>query len=519
MDAPAEAKPEVAAAERSSRRGALTLMGGTLASRVTGLVRNSLLAQLFPTAAVDAFVTAFRVPNLFRELLAEGALINSFVPVYKRLEPAEARRLAGAALSLLLLVNGLLMAGAYLAAPALARLLIADAGHVDVELTTRLIRVVFPFLAAISLSALAMGLLNAEERFAAPAWAPVAMNVVTAGLMAAFPGQAVTLALAHALGGAVQLAVQLPALARAGLLPRPRVPWHPALTGVAVLMVPFAVTTSGRQVVNVVASNVVTGIDAGAQGAFYLADLFLSLGLGLFGTSPALAYYSRLSAHAAKGDDAAFGASLAEGLRLIAFLAAPAGAAVAALAPQAVDVVYNWRSLFGQPMDEALRAYTVQATAPLGLAVFPLAAHALLVRTFYVRGRVRPPIVIALASLTLQAVLYHVLAGPFGVAGVAAAVAAAAWVQLALTAGAVARAEGIDVAAVAGHALRSLAGAALAAGAARLVVLALPAPPAWTGSLLELLAAAAAFVAAYAGAAALLGLPELAVVRRRLRRG
>src|SRR5690606_41463675 len=102
---------------------------------------------------------------------------------------------------------------------------------------------------------------------------------------------------------------------------------------------------SGRQVVNVVASNVVTGIDAGAQGAFYLADLFLSLCLGLFGTSPALAYYSRLSAHAARGDDASFAPSLAEGARLIAFLAAPAGAALAVLAPQDVDVVYGWRSL------------------------------------------------------------------------------------------------------------------------------------------------------------------------------
>ncbi|HLU83417.1 MAG TPA: lipid II flippase MurJ, partial [Trueperaceae bacterium] len=139
----------------SSRRGALTLMGGTLASRVTGLVRNSLLAQFFPTAVLDAFVTAFKVPNLFRELLAEGALTNSFVPVYKRLSAEESRRLAGALLSLLLVVNGLLLVLAYVSAPLVARLLIADAGNVDVELTTRLIRIVFPFLPAISFSALA----------------------------------------------------------------------------------------------------------------------------------------------------------------------------------------------------------------------------------------------------------------------------------------------------------------------------------------------------------------------------
>src|SRR5690606_38878501 len=251
VDAPGEAKPQSAPAAPSSRRGALTLMGGTLASRVTGLVRNSLLAQFFPTAVVDAFVTAFKVPNLFRELLAEGALVSSFVPVYKRLDAAEARRLSGAILSLLFLVNGALMLAAYALAPFLAGLLIADAGHVDLELTTRLIRIVFPFLPAISLSALAMGLLNAEERFLAPAWAPVALNVVTAALMAIFPGQATMLAVAHVLGGLAQLLVQVPALARAGLLPRPHIPWHSALAGVALLMVPFAVTTSGRQVVNV----------------------------------------------------------------------------------------------------------------------------------------------------------------------------------------------------------------------------------------------------------------------------
>ncbi len=516
VDAPGEAKPHSAPAAASSRRGALTLMGGTLASRVTGLIRNSLLAQFFPTAVVDAFVTAFKVPNLFRELLAEGALVSSFIPVYKRLEPAEARRLTGAVLSLLFILNGLLMLAAYLLAPLLARLLIADAGHVDQELTTRLIRIVFPFLPAISLSALAMGLLNAEERFAAPAWAPVALNVVTAALMVAFPGQAVMLAVAHVLGGVAQLVVQLPALARAGLMPRPRLPWHSALAGVALLMVPFAVTTSGRQVVNVVASNVVTGIDAGAQGAFYLADLYLSLGLGLFGISPALAYYSRLSAHAGR-DEERFGPTLTEGVRLITFLAVPAGVGVFVFAPQLVDVLYNWRSLFGAPLAVELSAYTTQATAPLGLAVFPLAAHALLVRTFYVRSRVGPPIGIALTGLTLQGVLYWVLAGPFGITGVAAAVAVAAWVQVVLAAVFVARRESFSLVSFARHSAAAWLAAAVAGAVGYLLVRLVGATATWTASLLELLVGGVAFAAAYVVVAALLGLPEVRGAWRRLR--
>src|SRR5690625_6817925 len=121
--------------ERSANRGALILMGGTLGSRLTGLLRNSLLTQLFSGGVSDAFVTAFKVPNLFRELLAEGALTNSFVPVYKRLTREEGRVLSGALLSLLVILNGVLLLAAYAAAPWIANVLIANVGNVDVELT------------------------------------------------------------------------------------------------------------------------------------------------------------------------------------------------------------------------------------------------------------------------------------------------------------------------------------------------------------------------------------------------
>lgn len=507
----------VSSPARSTRRGALTLMIGTLASRVTGLVRNSLLAQFFPTAVIDAFVTAFKVPNLFRELLAEGALTNSFIPVYKRLAPADARRLSGALLALLTLANGLLMAGAFLAAPLLARLLISDAGNVDLELTTRLIRVVFPFLPAISFSALAMGILNAEERFLAPAWAPVALNVVTVTLMALFPGQAVMLALAHVAGGAAQLVVQVPALLRNGLLPRPRSWWHPAMGEVLLLMVPFTFTAGGRQVLNVVASNVITGIDTGAQGAFYLADLFLSLLLGLFSISPALAYYSRLAHHAAH-DEAGFVPTLSEGLRFITFLTVPAGLALTLLAAPAVDAVYNWRSLFGAPMDAGLRAFTVAATLPLGLAVFPLGAFNLLIRSFYVRRLVRTPVLLVIGSLTLQGALYVLLSGPLGIAGVSWATAIAAWAQLLVTALLVSRRERFGLRRWARQGLRVWLAAATAYLLAWLALWLLPLPPGWFGQIGRLAVGGGVIVLAYLGLGAALGLPELGALGRLFRR-
>jgi len=492
-------------------------MVGTLASRVTGLLKNSLLAQYFPTAVIDAFVTAFKVPNLFRELLAEGALTNSFIPVYKRLDRDDARRMAGALLALLLVVNGLLLIGAYLGAPLVARLLISGAGNVDLELTTRLVRVVFPFLTAISLSALAMGILNAEERFLAPAWAPVALNLVTVALMAAFPGHAVMLAAAHVLGGAAQLALQLPALARAGLLPRWGALWHPALGSVLLLMVPFAFTAGGRQVLNVVASNIITAIDAGAQGAFYLADLFLSLALGLFSISPALAYYSRLSDHAVREPEA-FAPTLAEGLRFITFLTVPAGAALALLAAPAVDVVYNWRSLLGAPMDPQLRAFTIAATMPLGFAVFPIGAFNLLVRTFYVRRLVRTPVMLVLTFLSVQGLLYWLLSQAWGIAGVAWATAAAAWLQLAVAALLVARRERFGLRAWVGGALRVAVAAAVAALAAALLLALLPPFAHWWGQLTRLAVGGAVMTVGFALAGAALRLPELGALAARLRR-
>lgn len=492
-------------------------MVGTLASRVTGLLKNSLLAQYFPTAVIDAFVTAFKVPNLFRELLAEGALTNSFIPVYKRLDRDDARRMAGALLALLLIVNGLLLIGAYLGAPLVARLLISGAGNVDLELTTRLVRVVFPFLTAISLSALAMGILNAEERFLAPAWAPVALNVVTVALMAAFPGHAVMLAAAHVLGGAAQLTLQLPALARAGLLPRWGALWHPALGSVLLLMVPFAFTAGGRQVLNVVASNIITAIDAGAQGAFYLADLFLSLALGLFSISPALAYYSRLSDHAVREPEA-FAPTLAEGLRFITFLTVPAGAALALLAAPAVDVVYNWRSLLGAPMDPQLRAFTIAATMPLGFAVFPIGAFNLLVRTFYVRRLVRTPVLLVLTFLSVQGLLYWLLSQAWGIAGVAWATAAAAWLQLAVAALLVARRERFGLRAWVGGALRVAVAAAVAALAAALLLALLPPFAHWWGQLTRLAVGGAVMTVGFALAGAALRLPELGALAARLRR-
>ena len=277
-------------------RGALVFMGGTLGSRASGLLREVLLVALFPVRASDACRIAWAVPNLFRELLAEGALTNAFVPVVQRLRGDDRRAFAGAMLAALALVNALLLALALVSAPWIVDLLLAADANVDRDLAVRLLRLTFPVLGAISMAALAMGVLQAEERFAAPAWAPVALNAAAIAAMLAFPGAPEALALGVVAGGVLQALVQWPAMARAGLTPRWRW-WHAAMPAALALLGPFAFTTGARQVLNVVAQRMVSNealFPAGAVTGYALASMLFALALGLGAISPAVAFFARL---------------------------------------------------------------------------------------------------------------------------------------------------------------------------------------------------------------------------------
>lgn len=499
---------------RSGTRGAVTLMFGTLGSRVTGLFRNALFVQLFDARVTDAFNVALKVPNLFRELLAEGALTNSFVPVYKALPPEEARRLGGALLSLLLVVNALLVLLAVWAAPWIVDVLLARGTYVDVRLTVTLTRAVFPFLAAISFSALAMGILNAEERFFAPAWAPVALNLVTALLMVLYPGQALMLAVAFVLGGVAQLLVQLPALLRAGLLPPLGVWWHPQLGSVLLLMVPFTFTTGARQVLNVVATNLLSTLRVGSVTAFENANLFLSLALGLFSISPALAFYSRLASDAVLEPEQ-FARTLLTGLRLITFLCVPAGLILALLAEPAVQSVLNWLSAVpgSAGMEPQVVALSVAALWPLGLAVFPIGVSNLLLRAFYVRRSVRAPVMVSVVFISLNALLYYLLAPVYGIQGLSWATVIVAWAQFLTLTFYVWRRERFDLRAFGLHALRVWLAAGSSAGLVGLMLARFPPPTDWWDFLWRALFGVGGTLALYLAFCVRLGLPEVARLR------
>jgi putative peptidoglycan lipid II flippase len=440
-------------------------MGGTLASRVSGLLREVLLVALFPVRASDAFRLAWTVPNLFRELLAEGALTNAFIPVYQGLRGDARRSFAGAMAAVLALANAALVAAALLAAPAIVDLLLADGANVDRDLAVLLLRITFPTLAAISLAALAMGVLNAEERFLAPAWAPVALNVVAIAVMLAFPAQAVALAWGVTLGGVAQAAVQWPAMARARLLPRLDGLWHAAMPAALALMAPFAFTTGARQVLNVVAQRIVSDarlFPPGAVTAYALSAMLFSLALGLFAISPAVAFFSRLGNVAGEGGGA-FRETLAGGVRFIVLLTVPAGLALFAFAEASVGVVFGLlRPAAGQDVAIAL---AVEALAPLGIALAPVGLVNFLLRPFFVRRRVVAPVALSVAFTLATAGLFVVLAPRYGIAGLSWATAAAMTLQAVVLLLWHRRSEGLALRPLAVHAF----GVALAAGVAVLV--------------------------------------------------
>ena len=505
-------------AKPNSRRAALTLMIGTLASRITGLLRTALLLQIFSPALTDAFFVAWRIPNLFRELLAEGALTNSFVPVYRQVRAAESRQFVGALLIWLSVVNALLIAVALWAAPWLVHVLVAEGSSVDVALAIQLTRIIFPVLAAISLSALAMGILNAEERFFAPAWAPVALNLSVIAALLLFPDNVHYLAAGVVAGGVMQLLVQLPWLWRHGLLPRFGRLWHPALASVLLLMAPFTFTTGARQFLNVVANYLLSLMPSGSITAYENANLILSLALGLFSVSPALAFYSRLSANAAEEPER-FADTLLSGLRFISFLTAPVGLLLVLLAEPSVNLIWNWRTAAGQAQT---LDFTMQAVAPLGWVIFPLGLNNLLLRPFYIRKRVRPPIIISLCFISLNAYLYYTFAPRYGIAALSWTTVAVNWLQCLLLLYWLRRDEGLALAAFAGYAFKVWLAAALAV---TLAWRALERLEPWlasygrqAASMLELSIAGGITALVYALTATALGLPELRMVLARFRR-
>lgn len=380
----------------------------TLSSRIAGLARESLFGALFGVhPAADAFVIAFRIPNLLRDLFAEGALSSAFVPTFSKVR---AERGDGAAISLARTVVGTLVA----ATGALALIGIALSGPiVDAiaggaseavrAMAVPLTRIMFPFLPLVALAAVFMGVLNSNRRYLVPAYAPVAFNAVAivggvillrAGLHAeaAVTGWAVCVLL----GGFAQAAVQWPAVRAAGLRGAPRVDARfrdPDLRTVVRRMGPSAISLAGTQLMIVVTTALAAGQAGWVAGMNYGFRL-IHLPIGLVGVALGTVSLAAASRAFASGDAAAVDDVIRRGLRLNLFLALPAAIGLCVLAEPVVRLVYERGAFDARATDlavDAVRAYGLGIVFYAGIKVAAAAFHA--------RGDMRKPMTASLVGI------------------------------------------------------------------------------------------------------------------------
>ncbi|GAA5513251.1 lipid II flippase MurJ [Deinococcus carri] len=507
--------PQAPAARKSLRANTLIVMAGTLGSRLSGIVRQQIM-NLFGNTLLDAFLVAVRIPNLLRELLAEGALVNSFIPVYKTLDETGRRQLASAFSGVLIAVNLLLMAVGILAAPFIVDLLLAGSPNVDRALAVYMTQLVMPFLMLISLSSVAMGLLNADEHFRESSFAPVAFNLASIAVLLLLPDTATWLAFGWLAGGVAQLLVQLPALRRFGLLPTPALVRHPALGRVLRQMAPFTLTAGARQILNIYVTRLLSNgqlFQAGTQGGYSNAETLFTMVNGLFVVSPALALFPRFSQYAAEKNWPEFRALTVQALRTTTFLAAPMSALLVALAPYAISIV-NLRPNFDVPRFQA----GTGILTGWALALVPWAVVTILLRTFYARERTREAVTVSAVGFVLEVGLYQVLVPRFGLLGFGLSTTLSGLVIAGILALLYRRALGFPGRAVLGHLARVVPLAAAAGVVAWLISRFMPAPGFIVPGVLGLTVAGGVGLVVYLAGALALRLPEVAGVLRRLRR-
>ncbi len=373
----------------------------TLLSRLLGLVRETLFAALLGAGFYsDAFRIAFRIPNLLRDLFAEGALSAAFVPTYARTARQggqhEAFRLANRVLSLLAVVLAVLVLLAIVFADPLVALLAPGFEKVPgkVELTVQLTRVMMPFLPLVSFAAVAMGMLNAEERFTMPALAPALFNVVAIVCAMVLwwlglpPGQvALGWAIGTLLGGLAQFLVQVPSLWRAGWRPRPAwAPRDPGLVDMARLMAPATVGLGAVQV-NIFVNSIFASQRAGAVSWLDYAFRLLYLPIGLFGVALGTIATAGLARRAAAGDMDGLRLTLRQSLSMLAYLTLPATVGLMVLGEPIVRLLYERRAF--------LPADTPPTAAALFLYSFGLVGYTgvkVIAPAFYALGRTRVPL-------------------------------------------------------------------------------------------------------------------------------
>ncbi|MBN2336908.1 MAG: murein biosynthesis integral membrane protein MurJ [Acidobacteria bacterium] len=518
--------------QAGSGRNALLVGSGILSSRIVGLIRERIFAHYFGnSAAADAFKAALKIPNILQNLFGEGALSSSFIPVYARLlasgDRREAARVARVVGSLLALAMSLLVLVGMLATPLLIDLIAPGFAGEKREATIRMVRIVFPGIGLLVLSAWCLGILNSHRRFFLPYAAPVLWNLAMIGTLVGFGGREDTYRLAEYLawgsvaGSLLQFGVQLPAVLR--LAGEIHFQWDIASAQVRTVIrnfIPGMATRGVNQVSSAIDTILASFLPTGAVAALAYTQTLYLIPVSLFGMSISNAELPEMSSQLGERD------TVAEGLRLrldralgrVAFFVVPSAAAFLALGDSIIGLLYQTGEF---TVEDTRFVWAVLAGYTTGLLAATLGR--LYTSVFWALGDTRTPLRCAAIRISTAAGLGWFLAFPVpawlglparaGLVGLTAAAGLAAWVEFSLLRRALIRRIG-RVRLALPHVVR-LWGAALAAAAAAfaLKLWLRELPPYISGSLVL-----AVFGSLYLAGAAALGMPDAVRIVRAVRK-
>ena len=394
-------------------KSTVSVGSATVLSRILGFVRDVVLARMFGASGdTDAFFLAFKIPNFMRRLFAEGSFSLAFVPVLSELRSAGDRaalrefidHVAGTLAAFLLVLTAL----GIFAAPLILAVFApgwALEGRPEFALSSQMLRITFPYILLISLTAFAGGILNSFERFWVPALTPILLNLSLIGCALLLAGRlevpVMALAWGVLLAGFLQLLVQVPALMRLGLLPRPRWGWrHSGVRKVLRLMVPTLIGSSAAQVNLLIDSVIATFLVAGSVSWLYYSDRLLEFPLGVFGVALATVILPNLSRKHAAQTAAAFSDTLDWALRLAVLITLPAAVGLAVLAGPILVTLFQYGQFEAQ--DVNMSALSLVAYS-LGLPAF--IAVKVLAPGYFARQDTRTPVRYSLISMAANVVL------------------------------------------------------------------------------------------------------------------
>jgi putative peptidoglycan lipid II flippase len=424
-------------------RAASTVSLLTLASRITGLFSQLMIASLFGAGAwTDAYQAAFRIPNMLRRLFGEGAFSQAFVPILGESRVREGdvvtSRLIHAVATVLFWALLLTCIAGVLASPWIVWAMASGLERFDDAVC--MTRLMFPYIGFISLVALSAGVLNTWKRFAVPAVAPVLLNLALIGCAwllvpvlerRQIPG-IYALAVGVMLGGVLQLAVQIPALLRIGQLPRIGLRWtalrsawtHPGVRRVLSQMAPALLGVSVAQFSLLINTQLASRLAVGSISWLGYADRLMEFPTALLGVALGVVLIPQLSSAQGRGDMPAYSGLLDWGLRLVVLLALPCSLALLVFPQPLVAVLFHRGAFAASDVQQ-----TVLALMGYGVGLMGLVGIKILAPGFYARQNIRTPVTIAIVVLVLTQLLNLVLVPHLAHAGLALSIGLGALVN------------------------------------------------------------------------------------------